>query len=817
MPIDPKSIKWDAPDPAAVKWDDAPDEVKALAESRKQTTANQVGGVVRGLGGLVTTVMTPYDMLAGNTKSIGNPERRKAMDEGLTSLIGSDPSSGWYQGMKTAAEVVPTLGIGGAAANLLSRVPGLAAAAPNAIQAVRTAGMSAGNATGKTAMALRTAGGAITGGLSAGAVNPEDAGVGAGIGAITPGLLQLAGWAGKSVYNAVKGGQPNAGKLLAQALGVSDAELPGIIAAANNAPAEIVPGSKLTFSQALQTQGKNTPGAKMLERVVAGGPGGDPLLKRFANQGEARMAALQAQGAETYQGAAGDLATRYGDKIGAIVRTQKGDEAAARKAAWQAIYGQAERDGVALRFPLDLMDDAMRPLGRGTVGAGGDARSLVAEANKIGTYEVPPITFGKSAAGGKQESLLDAVKRAGGINQNTVSSKLLGGEVSTLREGGLGRVVFKNKGQSVAKMAEKMHEAGFIPDEDPATLIDLLRNAGKSTFSRGADMESTYRAMAERAMGDAPDAAQRFEQAVPFEEFQRLWRSAGDLGRKVGSREGGVTEAAVIGKVRNLLAGRVDDAASGNLLAGESISPDFAQKYMAERAATAGYHDKWSGGNNIASILRKPVGQDFSLTGDEVMRKLWHGGGGLAGDVSNLKRVLSSDNAEPSMNALQKYIMTDAASKTTAAGEFGSALPKYVEGRLNGLQEALKPEQFNALSSVASDIRNAEAAAAIPGLRGSDTQAKIARALDAGLMDSPIAKTIARLTSFKGIGLEMARAKIADALIANKGKTLAALLADPKAAAIALQDSAVIRAAGPEAAHQLRLAAARAAPALAAD
>jgi hypothetical protein len=209
MPIDPKSIKWDAPDPAAVKWDE-PDEAKALGASRKQTTANMVGGAIRGAGSIGATILAPIDATLDymNGKGFGlesNRERRKAMDEGLTSLIGSDPSSGWYQGAKTGTEIAGTMGIGGAAANVLARIPGLAAAAPNAIQAVRTAGMSAGNATGKTAMALRTAGGAINGGLAAGAVNPEDAGAGAIIGGALPGVAKVAGMAGQKVGQVIAG------------------------------------------------------------------------------------------------------------------------------------------------------------------------------------------------------------------------------------------------------------------------------------------------------------------------------------------------------------------------------------------------------------------------------------------------------------------------------------------------------------------------------------------------------------------------------------------------------------------------------------
>ncbi len=202
MPIDPKSVKWDAPDPASVKWDAAPDDVQALADSRKQATANQVGGLIRGAGSIGATLMTPYDLIAGNTKSIGNPERRKAMDEGLTSIIGSDPSSGWYQGMKTGAEVAGTLGVGGALANTAARAPGVAAAAPGVINAVRTGGMTAGPAGG---IVPRVVGGAVTGGASAGLVDPESAGLGAIFGGALPVATKVGGAVGQKLGQVVAG------------------------------------------------------------------------------------------------------------------------------------------------------------------------------------------------------------------------------------------------------------------------------------------------------------------------------------------------------------------------------------------------------------------------------------------------------------------------------------------------------------------------------------------------------------------------------------------------------------------------------------
>ena len=137
---------------------------------------------------------------------------------------------------------------------------------------------------------------------------------------------------------------------------------------------------------------------------------------------------------------------------------------------------------------------------------------------------------------------------------------------------------------------------------------------------------------------------------------------------------------------------------------------------------------------------------------------------------------------------MQRYVMTDAASKVTASGNLGSAFPKYVENRLPGLQELMQPDQLNSLSRVGRDIRNAEMAADI-GIRGSDTQAKISKALDAGMLDSTIAKKLAGYATLKGIGGETIRSGLAKMVTENKGKVISELLANPKAAASALRDA----------------------------
>lgn len=202
MPIDPKSVKWDAPDPAAIKWDDAAAE-DGFAQKLGRQVLNAGAGALRGAGSIGATILTPYDLIAGNTKSIGNPERRQAMTDALGTM-GADTNSLAFGAGKLGGEISGTAGVGGALANAFGRLPGVATAAPNLLQAVRTSGMGAGAATGKTALALRTAGGAVGGGVAAGMVNPEDAKTGAIVGVALPAATKAAGLAGDLVGKGVK-------------------------------------------------------------------------------------------------------------------------------------------------------------------------------------------------------------------------------------------------------------------------------------------------------------------------------------------------------------------------------------------------------------------------------------------------------------------------------------------------------------------------------------------------------------------------------------------------------------------------------------
>jgi len=161
---------------------------------------NRAAGAVEGAGSIGATLLTPYDLLAGNTQSIGNPERRQAIEQGLQSM-GADPESADFQAAKILTQMAGTAGAGSALAKGLGMIPGVASRAPALINALRTSGMTTGAApvtTGAKAanLALRAGAAGTTGALAGGMINPEDAGTAGAVSAAIPLVSRATGAAG---------------------------------------------------------------------------------------------------------------------------------------------------------------------------------------------------------------------------------------------------------------------------------------------------------------------------------------------------------------------------------------------------------------------------------------------------------------------------------------------------------------------------------------------------------------------------------------------------------------------------------------------
>lgn len=276
----------DAPEVSA-SWMSAPEveQPSSIGASIKRGVGNVVAGAVRGAGSIGATLLTPYDLIAGNTRSIENPERREAMDQALRDM-GADPSSVAFKGGKLAAEVAGTAGVGGVAANMLSRVP---AVAPTVINAVRTSGMVGGSPL------VRAIGGAVTGGLSAGLVNPGDAASGAVVGGAAPTVLGVAGKAGSKLANVLSGSAADPQRLAAakaaQSAGYvippSDIRQQGVIT-------ELAGGLSGKIKTAQEASARNAAVTTDIAKSALGIPADQPLTRDA-------IAAVRRQAGQAYE------------------------------------------------------------------------------------------------------------------------------------------------------------------------------------------------------------------------------------------------------------------------------------------------------------------------------------------------------------------------------------------------------------------------------------------------------------------------------------------------------------------------------------
>ncbi len=208
MQIDPRMVKWDEEPtiPAAmVKWDEPKDKFDMRGEGfermKNYNPRDTIGGMARGAGSIGATLLAPFDYADEKVLGLAPKNRRAGMD-GALQEIGVDTGSTQFKANKLFTEIAGTLGVGGVAANALSKIPGATTQIPSLLNAIRTGGMTTGapaTANRIADMGVRVAGGAVNGGLTAGAVNPEDAGTGMMFGGAMPVVAKALGTAGNAI------------------------------------------------------------------------------------------------------------------------------------------------------------------------------------------------------------------------------------------------------------------------------------------------------------------------------------------------------------------------------------------------------------------------------------------------------------------------------------------------------------------------------------------------------------------------------------------------------------------------------------------
>lgn len=183
--------------------------LKGSAKSQKGYIESAAQGVSKGIG----DVMFNAQGLVGKgleklgAEQVGqflqrDAEQRKQQEaQTLAPYKEANPMTAG--GGELAGEIIGTLPVGGALAKGVTKAasyaPQIAPKVNPLAEALRTGGFSAGGMTGAGGLAVRGAGGAIGGGTAAALVDPNDAGMGAAIGAVAPSVVKGIGMAGKAI------------------------------------------------------------------------------------------------------------------------------------------------------------------------------------------------------------------------------------------------------------------------------------------------------------------------------------------------------------------------------------------------------------------------------------------------------------------------------------------------------------------------------------------------------------------------------------------------------------------------------------------
>ena len=149
---------------------------QAQGKAELQNLGNLAAGAVKGASQIGATILTPFDWAARQmgiqNSFIGRDDRRQQVTNMLTQL-GAQPDAPAYKFGEIGTEIAGTLGVG--------TVLGLGAkalgAAPRVISALESGGFAK-----KLPFLARPVAGAVTGGASAGLIDPADAGTGALLG-----------------------------------------------------------------------------------------------------------------------------------------------------------------------------------------------------------------------------------------------------------------------------------------------------------------------------------------------------------------------------------------------------------------------------------------------------------------------------------------------------------------------------------------------------------------------------------------------------------------------------------------------------------
>ena len=677
-----------------------------------------------------------------------------------------------FQVGKVAAPVLATMPLG----PLIGRA--VTAAAPTRLGALGEAIGSGGFKLGASApanplaaQALRATGGAINAGAQAAVIDPENIGKSALLGAVLPGGVRVAEKVGTAAAQGLRrvfpGQAARDAAVIARVADIPPAQLPDALAALRQEGPHIVQapggGSVATAPQILQN-----PGISQLQRALR-------------NAGDTR------------QLAADQAADAARDVTLARVGTAQVDPAAARsnfgnalepkvRAADEAARVQVNREFEAvdpfnetkLLLPIDKMRAAREKfLGRGTFGKRAGADAAIDTAEDIGTEVLPAV---KAAAAPKRGAdgldLFEAIKRLGGIKQDSAGGQAFAGELQAMKQSGARSVIQNGRGQSPDTIAEAMHAQGYLPDADPDTLFAAMRQhgMGDKVYAVSAGRGRAARAGIESAMGDAP-GAERIAKTVPFGEVQNLRSSIGEAWDDA-SKMGRTREAAALDAMRREIDTAVDNVAKGRGTEAENFPPDIVKQWRAALDAHAARMEKFRTGPQ-EGIFRANGPRGGELAGQFFSPRL-----SQAEDIAAFRRI-----ADPETSQLLKDVTVTELDALRKAGRLSPAqVDRYLAQRGEAVRGLFTDAERAQLTGLNASLQREAAADTLNNVKlGSNTAQNLEAALGNGFLDSPLLSgTVGRLPVIgrpAGALLEGAKSAGKKARVDRLGK----LLADPLA------------------------------------
>ena len=654
-----------------------------------RNSANILAGAIRGAGSIGSTLLAPFDYLEGKLTDLiaglgknpavpRNEQRRADITGGLQSL-GADPESAQFQFGKVGTEVMGTMGVGPA----LGTVAGVAGATPRVVQALTTGGFRTGGPVGTTLgakaadMGLRMGAGTVTGGATAGLVNPADAPTGAMIGGALPLATKLAGESTQLVARAWRAAKtPQDVKLaqqLAQQLGVTADDLKAVMTGP-----QMIPGYQPTVPQIVQN-----PVASQLQRS---------LKSAGANAiGDAeRVQQLQFRDA-VERVAPIDLTVQdAANRAGGAIQDYAIPAEKAAKDKVRGLFNAIPRDEAMIQLPIQKMKDARSQfLGPATFGeGGGPVDQAIDAATAIGTRPAPAPVLDYSSS--------DLARKAAGGHAHGAAKP-----VEPVA------VAFDDIQKLRSSIGEAINQAGRSGNNQAKAALTVMKNA--------IDEKVAAVAAGEALPGEVftPQAIDAWGQALKEHGAKKLQFNTGPQAGIFRQGADGLPQvqgAEIPGKFYSGRRSQVEDMQAFKRLIGNR--EDLAQE-MKRFATTEGYGTGNAAGDlttKFRAWLRSRSGANAELFTEQELATLKEVGKAVERSMKaeNLGRVSGSDTAQK-LASLQSNGMLDSRMVDVLANRI-PIVGSFTGPMLSGLRSTATQTRNTAMSGLLSDPAALEAA-----------------------------------------------------------------------------------------------------------